>query len=102
MKIPEKFSSDLNDIVKLLLQVQPENRPNCGKLFYVISNLLDQILKNPHILKRMDILKSFEDDIPTDNNLLQTIRIPKNLLVLTERLPQPNYKTNNGEGIFHY
>ena len=25
------------------------------------------------------------------NNLLQTIRIPKNLLVLTERLPQPNY-----------
>lgn len=50
----------------------------------------------------MNILKSFEDDIPTDNNLLQTIRIPKNLLVLTERLPQPNYNTINGEGIFHY
>jgi len=30
-KIPDKFSSDLNEIVRLLLQVQPENRPNCGK-----------------------------------------------------------------------
>jgi len=29
-KIPDRFSSDLNDIVRLLLQVQPETRPNCG------------------------------------------------------------------------
>lgn len=85
-KIPDKFSSELNEIVRLLLQVQPENRPNC-----------DQILKHPYIIKRTDMLKSFQDDVQNENqNLLQTIRIPKNLLVLTERLPQPNYKTNDG------
>jgi hypothetical protein len=58
---------------------------------------LDQILKHPYILKRTELIKSFEDDLPSDNNLLQTIRIPKNLLVLTERLPQPNYRTNEGK-----
>jgi hypothetical protein len=30
-KIPDKFNSELMDIIRLLLQVQPENRPNCGK-----------------------------------------------------------------------
>jgi len=55
-------------------------------------------LKHPFILKRTDLLKTFEDDGPVDNSLLQTIRIPKNLLVLTERLPQANYKTKDNEG----
>lgn len=30
-KISDRFSSDLAEIVKLLLQVNPEARPNCGK-----------------------------------------------------------------------
>jgi hypothetical protein len=30
-KISEKFNPELMDIIKILLQVQPENRPNCGK-----------------------------------------------------------------------
>jgi len=48
--------------------------------------------------------KNFEEEeFPFNNNLLQTIRIPKNLLVLTEKLPKANY---NLEGtiyliIFH-
>jgi NIMA (never in mitosis gene a)-related kinase len=29
-KIPERFSSDIWEIVKMLLQVSPEARPNCG------------------------------------------------------------------------
>lgn len=31
-KIPDRFSSDIWEIVKMLIQVQPEARPNCGKL----------------------------------------------------------------------
>lgn len=31
-KIPEKFSNDLVELVKYLLQVQPDNRPSPGKL----------------------------------------------------------------------
>jgi NIMA (never in mitosis gene a)-related kinase len=35
-KISDRFSTDLHEIVKLLLQVQPEMRPGCGKYFYLI------------------------------------------------------------------
>jgi NIMA (never in mitosis gene a)-related kinase 1/4/5 len=81
-KIPDKFSNDLVELVKYLLQVQPENRPSP-----------DQILKNPIIQKRLEFLsnKTVTEDMLHDNNLLQTIRIPKNLLFLTDRLPQANY-----------
>lgn len=30
-KISDKFSNELAEIVKILLQVQPESRPSCGK-----------------------------------------------------------------------
>jgi NIMA (never in mitosis gene a)-related kinase len=29
-KISEKFSADLSEIIKMLIQVHPEIRPNCG------------------------------------------------------------------------
>jgi NIMA (never in mitosis gene a)-related kinase len=29
-KIPDRFSSDLNEIVRLLIQVAPDARPGCG------------------------------------------------------------------------
>ena len=85
-KIPERFSEDLFSIVKLLLKVNSEQRPNC-----------DQILKNPIILKRIEYFKSFskEDDIDEERALLQTIKIPKNLLSLSDKLPKSNYENNN-------
>ncbi len=32
-KISDRFSSDLSEIVKTLIQVQPESRPSCGKFY---------------------------------------------------------------------
>lgn len=32
-KIPDRFSTDLAEIVKLLIQVAPDLRPGCGKMF---------------------------------------------------------------------
>lgn len=87
-KIPEKFSNDLVELVKFLIQVNPENRPTP-----------DQILKNPIIQKRMEFFKTYSEDMHVDNNLLQTIRIPKNLLFLTDRLPQANYNNNKKKGV---
>jgi len=29
-KIPDRFSQELAEVVKLLLKVEPESRPNCG------------------------------------------------------------------------
>ena len=85
-KIPERFSDDLFSIVKLLLKVNSEQRPNC-----------EQILKNPIILKRIEYFKSFskDDNIDEERALLQTIKIPKNLLSLSDKLPKSNYDNND-------
>jgi len=43
-------------------------------------------------------MDDFYDDIedsPLNNQLLSTIRVPKNLLYLTDRLPKPSYKQDN-------
>ncbi len=45
----------------------------------------------------MEFFKTYSDDTHHDNNLLQTIRIPKNLLFLTDRLPQANYEKSIGK-----
>lgn len=47
-------------------------------------------MKNPIILKRMDFFNNIDDN--EESSLLQTIRVPKNLLFLTDKLPQPNYE----------
>lgn len=91
-KIPDRFSPDLAEIVKMLIQVAPENRPNCGKDISHINLIIDQILKNPIIQKRIEYFKSFTDDSNEDQALLQTIRVPKNLLFLSDKLPQSNYE----------
>lgn len=51
-------------------------------------------MRNPIIQKRMEFFKTASEDMHVDkenNPLLQTIKIPKNLLFLTDRLPQANY-----------
>jgi NIMA (never in mitosis gene a)-related kinase 1/4/5 len=99
-KIPDRFSSDMWEVVKMLIQVAPEARPNCGKtIFFKIYNqfkkLKDQILKHHIIQKRIEYFKAFNEE-SEDQCLMQTIRIPKNLLFLSDKLPQPNYeKTKN-------
>ena len=80
-RIPDRFSNELFEIVKLLIQVHTDLRPNC-----------DEILKNPIIKKRIDYFKTFTGEQENeDKALLQTIRIPKNLLFLSDKLPKPNY-----------
>ena len=79
--IPNRFSSDLSEIVRLLIQVDPEKRPSC-----------DELLMNNIIMKRIEYFKSFcGDDVNEDQALLKTIIIPKNLLFLGSNLPEPNY-----------
>jgi len=41
--------------------------------------------------KRIEYFKNFTEE-NEDQSLLQTIRIPKNMLFLSDKLPQPNYE----------
>ena len=62
--------------------------------------LKDQILKHHLIQKRIEYFKAFNEE-SEDQCLMQTIRIPKYLLFLSDKLPQPNYANsksiNTGE-----
>ena len=84
-KIPNIFSNDLAQTIKYLVQVAPQMRPSC-----------DKILEMPIVRKKTE--KLFQNDIFEDQseqvNLLSTIRVPKNLLYLTDRLPKPQYDSD--------
>ena len=87
-KINNKYSNDICEIVKLLLKVNPNERPSC-----------DQILKNKMVMERIDFFKDREGfknekfDNADEIKLLKTLRITKNMLYLSEQLPNPNYGT---------
>ena len=85
-KISSKYSNDIAQMIDLLLQVKPQDRPTCLT-----------ILKHPYVQKRIDFFQAesgieFDDiDNIDENQLLKTIRIPKNILGLGEQLPKANY-----------
>lgn len=60
-------------------------RPSCEK-----------ILEMPIVRKKIEKLMPNDvfDDQNTELNLLSTIRVPKNLLYLTDRLPKPQYDSD--------
>jgi hypothetical protein len=56
-------------------------RPSCEK-----------IMDMPAIKKKIDKLFPEDQFFDSYSQLLSTIRVPKNLLYLTDRLPKPNYE----------
>ena len=82
-KIPSHFTKELEGVIRSLVIIHPNQRPNC-----------DQILEQPAVRKMGE--KLFGEDFyynqtPSQSEMLKTIRIPKNLLYLTDRLPKPHY-----------
>lgn len=77
-RLPEKFSSDLSDLIKFLLQINPQCRPST-----------DEILNHNLINKRLNEVKLNEE---VNVTLLKTINFPKNLMMLSDKLPQSNYE----------
>ena len=92
-KISDSYSQDIKEIIKFMLKVNPQDRPSCS-----------QILNHEIVKKRLEFFKAQAgydeenmDDID-EGVLLKTIRIPKNILFLTERLPEPNYDKGKVNG----
>ena len=87
-KINDRYSSDISELLSLLFKVESKERPSCS-----------DILKNPLVVRRMEFFKSYskKNDVDLINidesSLLKTIRIPKNILVLSNNLPKANYDT---------
>ena len=88
--ISNKYSKDLSEIIKLMIQIEVGARPSC-----------DELLNMPIIKKRIEFFKNKdlkeikeENNIP-NNQLLSTIRLPKNINNLSRNLPKPNYLSNS-------
>ena len=85
-KVGSKYSSDMNEIIDYLLKVNPQERPNC-----------DQILRHPLVKKRLEFFQAQSGENEDFDNmdegvLLRTIRIPKNIIFLSDNLPEKNYE----------
>ena len=90
-KLSSKYSEDLSDIIKLMIQVEAGARPSC-----------EELLKMPIITKRIEFFNNNKDiDITEEQNesinkkfeLLKTIMVPNKLENLGKNLPKPNYDT---------
>ena len=90
-RIPSKYSEDLSDTIKLMIQVEAGARPSC-----------EELLKMPMISKRIEYFNNNNDiDITEEQNesinkkfeLLKTIMVPNKLENLAKNLPKPNYDT---------
>ena len=90
-RIPSRYSEDLSDAIKLMIQVEAGARPSC-----------EELLKMPMITKRIEFFNNNKDiDITEEQNesnnkkfeLLKTIMVPNKLENLAKNLPKPNYDT---------
>ena len=90
-KIPDIFSKELNVVIKALLQVSPQKRPDCQKILDMA------IIKNK--IKWLFPDENFDDVDNKNMNLLSTIRVPKNLLFLTDHLPAPTYDLDKSKSM---
>jgi len=81
-KIPSVYSAELGKVIGMCLQVNPLNRPDCEKL-----------LSHPLVTAKMtDIEFQTVKKIPIYHDLLDTIKMPRNIKNLTDVLPKPKYR----------
>ena len=79
--IPKHYSKDLQNAISFLLTVDPTMRPSSEELTKM------QWFEKRHIDIQVDDESDDSDDV-----LLGTIKLPKNLRQLTERLPSSQYE----------
>lgn len=84
-KIPSCYSKELFNIICLCLQVKPKDRP-----------MASMILQLPDVLLHLEEVEGFHlvRKSSTRVNMLKKIEIPKNLAILKEMLPKPNYRNH--------
>ena len=97
-KISSKYSEDLSDAIKLMIQVESGARPSC-----------EELLKMPMISKRieffnensdLDLNEEANENLNKKNELLKTITVPNRLENLSKSLPKPNYNTESNNKSF--
>ena len=95
-QISIKYSNDLKNIIRIILNVDAQKRPSA-----------EELLKNEIILKKIKefgIYKNNENKIYEKAMLIKTIKIPKNISLINKQLPQKRYELKqkkNKEDMFN-
>lgn len=86
-RIPSHYTQDLSEVIGMLLQVNPRQRPSVEQLLQLPvlhRHLSGQSLANAQ--------KGSNNEHHSCSDLLQTIKLPKNALDLSDMLPKPRYQ----------
>jgi len=78
-RIPPHYSHDLSEVISLLLQVNPRHRPGVEQLLQMPVMRRHAVMEHPVAIERA-------------NDLLSTIKLPKNAIDLSVCLPKPRYE----------
>jgi serine/threonine protein kinase len=80
-RIPAQYSHDLSEVIGVLLQVNPRHRPS-----------IEQLIQMPVMRRHATEFA----ECRAVNDLLQTIKLPKNVIDLSTCLPKPQYDLDFG------
>mmetsp|Transcript_16830 Transcript_16830/g.27674 ORF Transcript_16830/g.27674 Transcript_16830/m.27674 type:complete len:473 (-) Transcript_16830:374-1792(-) len=93
MDVGPGYSNDIKDMIKLLLVTEPSKRPSIGEIMQMPC-----MVQRQHLLPKIDLPDYHAVNAPNPNlhpsgqhDLLDTIKVPRDLQKLKQRLPAANY-----------
>ena len=95
--ISSRYSSDLQSLISSMLQVNPRNRPSADQLMnmpYVQKNINDRQILD---LVRGNMKTAAAMPVHADKELLETIKMPRVLRQLQDKLPKANYNRQRSQ-----
>ena len=90
-QIPSRYSDDLKEIIKLMVQTEVGARPSCDELLK-----MSIIIKKAEIINK-NLIELNNNNINNNKKLLSTIRIPSEFSNFSWNLPKPNYLPNENK-----
>ena len=90
-RIPDHFSQEMATVIKFMLQIAPNNRPNCDQILGL--PIIETLAKKFFPEER----STLEDCSDRPHELMKTIKMTKNLFSLTEQLPKTKYRQRSGD-----
>ena len=95
-QIPSRYSNDLKNIIKIILNIDAQKRPSAEEL------LKNEIIQRK--MKEIGLNKNNENKLSEKAMLIKTIKIPKNISQINNQLPEKRYELKqkkNKEDMFN-
>ena len=88
-QISSRYSTEIGQMIKTLLIVNPNDRPSVDDILK-----LDSIVSRMHMLPPEEIPLSAQTEDKSQLDLVGTIHVPRKMRDLTKQLPSPRYESD--------